>query len=377
MLNARTFRRRVLSLLSLTLATASFTQAHAAKTDAWPVFRGNANGTGVASGTISEQVELVWKKTIDGGSFDATAVIADGVIYLGDFDGNFYALDLANGDEIWTKKFETMFFSAAAVEGERIFVGDMDGRVMCLSAKDGEVLWTFETGGEINSAPGLFKDSILVGSQDGKLYRLRQEDGEEVWQYAADDMIQCSVTVAEEKVFLAGCDRVLHIVDCNTGEAASQTPIEAETRSTPAVDGDWAYFGTSRESVVGVNWKEGEVAWSFVPKRRFRFESSPALANGKVVIGGGDKLVHALDAKTGDELWSFPTRGRIDGSPVIVGERVVIGGGDGNIYALNLTDGSEVWSYAAGGTFTASPAVADGKLVIASTDGVVYCFGEK
>jgi outer membrane protein assembly factor BamB len=87
-------------------------------------------------------------------------------------------------------------------------------------------------------------------------------------------------------------------------------------------------------------------------------------------------MVHALDAKSGSENWTFATKSGIDSSPVIVGERVFIGAGDGRLYGLNLTNGEKVFEYeAGGGGFSASPAVAEGRLVIGNNDGELFCFG--
>lgn len=110
-------------------------------------------------------------------------------------------------------------------------------------------------------------------------------------------------------------------------------------------------------------------------KRKSPYQSSPAVAGGVVVIGGRDRMVHALNAENGDELWTLPTRHSIDSSPVIVGDRAFVGAGDGRVYGLNLASGEKVWEYEAGGDFVGSPAVAAGRLVIANGNGDVLCFG--
>jgi outer membrane protein assembly factor BamB len=127
------------------------------------------------------------------------------------------------------------------------------------------------------------------------------------------------------------------------------------------------------------------VVWRYeVPDRKFEFWSSPAMgrvpgaAGAKpvdvAIIGGRDKLVHAIRLDDGQALWTFPTRAKVDASPVIARERVIAASFDGHLYLLDLKSGKEVWKFAAGGPFVASPAVADGRLVIGTDDGAVYCF---
>ena len=67
----------------------------------------------------------------------------------------------------------------------------------------------------------------------------------------------------------------------------------------------------------------------------------PSAADGNVVLGGRDKMVHALEAKTGKPLWTFTTRARVDSSPAIAGGRVFVGSNDGGVYGLDLASGKK------------------------------------
>ena len=94
--------------------------------------------------------------------------------------------------------------------------------------------------------------------------------------------------------------------------------------------------------------------------RKFPFYASAAVHDGLVVIGGRDKMVHALDAETGKERWTYAAGSRIDSSPVIAGDRVFLATTGGEVLALDLATGERVWSFESGSSFTASPAVAQG-----------------
>jgi outer membrane protein assembly factor BamB len=137
-----------------------------------------------------------------------------------------------------------------------------------------------------------------------------------------------------------------------------------------------AYFGNFSNEVVALNLSLRRVAWRYRdPKRQFPFYSSASVANGKVVLGGRDKVVHCINAATGKQLWSFTTRSRVESSPVIAGDRVYIGSNDSRFYVLNLNTGEKIWEFEGGGAFAASPAIAGGRIVIGSEDGKLYCFG--
>ena len=190
--------------------------------------------------------------------------------------------------------------------------------------------------------------------------RLNAKTGEQVWKYSIDNMIQCSPTIVEDRVFLAGCDSILHIINVATASTA-QVDIQDPTGVTPAAVGDMIYFATQGARVFCVNWREAKVSWVYEhAKKKSPYQSSPAVVHGVLIIGGRDRMIHGLKTDTGDELWTFPTRRNVDGSPVIAKDRAYVGASDGRIYGLNLVSGEKVWEYEAGGDFVGSPAIAEG-----------------
>jgi outer membrane protein assembly factor BamB len=346
--------------------------------DRWPLGRGSPIATGVAASGLPDNPQLLWKFAAPEGAYESTPIIADGVVYIGCLNGFLYALGLADGREKWKYKTELGFYAAPALRDGLLYIGDAEGRFYCLDAASGEPKWTFAAQAEIDSGANFHGDRILFGSQDSHLYCLEADSGELVWKFAIEDQIRCFPTVVGDRSFVAGCDSKFHIIDLRTGKEVAQVDIEAPTGAAPAVAGDLVYFGTEGESVFCINWRQAKVVWKYHdPKRRMPFRSSAALAEGLVLIGGRDKLLHALDARSGSERWAFATRSRVDSSPVVVGRRVFFGSADGSVYALAIDSGKKVWQYEAGGGFSGSPAVAAGRLVIASEDGVVYCFGQK
>ena len=237
----------------------------------WPVFRDNAQATGVSQTTLPESPELLWKYKIEKGSFDATPVIADGKVYIGDLDGTVYAIDLQTGAEKWKFKNPTPqvgFNTAAAVRDGLVYLGDQDGTFFCLDARSGEQKWTVKAEAEINSAANFYQDKVLFGSQDATLYCLDAKSGKQLWTHGIGNQIRCSPTVIENRCFLAGCDGKLHVIDLSNGEEAGSVEIESPTGSTPAASGELVYFGTEGAVFFCINWKELKEEWRWHDERR-------------------------------------------------------------------------------------------------------------
>jgi outer membrane protein assembly factor BamB/beta-lactamase regulating signal transducer with metallopeptidase domain len=366
----------------------------------WPLFRRGADARGMASGELLEKPELLWKKVLgvvggaggdgaggDGAdrgdiaerdSFNATAAIAGGMVYLGGREGTLYALDLATGDERWRFKNANGFSAPASVRGGLLYLGDLDGKLLCLNSATGALKWTFAAEGPIENGANIYRDSVIFGSQDASLYCLDAATGRLIWKLVTDDQIRSFPTIAGDRIFVAGCDGKLHVVDAATGKPLAAVPLDGPTGCTPAVRGDRVFVGTEEGKFLGIDWRHAKRAWTYQhPDRKAGYRSSPALTDDVVVVASRGKYVAGLHPATGEQLWTLNTATAIDGSPVIAAGRAYFGSSRGRLHALDIKTGKQVWEYVAGGGFQASPAVAGGRLVIASEDGVVYCFGAK
>ena len=171
--------------------------------------------------------------------------------------------------------------------------------------------------------------------------------------------------------FVAGCDSIFRAIRVADGTQAYQIDSGAYTGASPVLAGDRAYFGTFNYEVLALDLKRRTIAWRYAdPDAQFPYYSSAALDGTRVIVGGRDKVVHAIDSATGKRAWAFATRARVDSSPVVAGGRVYIGSNDGRLYALDAASGRKVWEFEIGAAITASPSIAAGRLVIGAEDGV-------
>jgi outer membrane protein assembly factor BamB len=341
----------------------------------WPLFRGNALQTGVADAKLPDELDILWTfKAKD--SIEAAAAIADGVVYVGSLDEHLYALDLKSGEKKWDYKAGPIA-APPSVRGKLVYVGDSDGVFHCVDL-EGKKKWTYETGGEIRSGANFAGDSILFGSSDEHLYCLK-EDGGLAWKFeVAGGPVLGTPVVVDGRTFAAGCDSTLHVLNVADGKEQDTLDLGGQVAASAAVVGDRFYVGTMTNQVLGIDWKKPALAWKFEPEDRAQpFYSSCAVTDKFVIVGSRDRLVHALNRKTGNEEWNFPTGGNVDSSPVVVGNRVYFGSADGKLYVLDAAKGTLLQKIDLRGAILASPAVADGRLVIGTEKNVVYCLGAK
>jgi len=99
--------------------------------------------------------------------------------------------------------------------------------------------------------------------------------------------------------------------------------------------------------------------------------SSPVIANGRVYVALPSGL-DALNAATGQVVWSNALNGSFYSSPAFAGSSIYVASNAGGVYAVN-TLGTKLWGVLTTVDFVyASPVVANGVVYIGSSTGTVY-----
>ncbi len=348
----------------------------------WPQFRGDSQLSGQSDEQLPDNLKLVWSFQT-GDDIKSSPVLDYGRLYIGSTDGKLYALDAAGGDSLWVFDTGDDVEAPPMLLDSTVFIGSLSGEFFAIDAISGEQKWSYKTDDEIyGSASWIFapdkKDKwIIVCSYDFNIYCFDAETGVKQWNYETDNYINGAPATDGKVVVFGGCDELLHIVSVDNGEKVGEVDAGSYIAGSAALVDDRAYLGHYGESLLCFDVEKKEIAWEYNNDgATSAFFSSPAVSKDKVVIGCRDKLVHCVNRKTGEKIWTFQTRNDVDSSPVIAGDKVVVGSNDGRLYVLNLEDGQLVWSYEIGADILGSPAVTGGFIFVGAEDGRVYAFGE-
>lgn len=356
----------------------------------WRGFRSDPALNGVAAKTsIPVEPKLLWEvETGDG--MASTPVIVGEHVYVGLVSGDLLCLTLSGGKEVW--KYQSLpnakpnelppaFMAPIAATEQLIFAGDQEGTMHAIDRQTGKQVWIYADGGEFVGGPNLYKDRVIFGSHKGKLTCVDQATGKTVhWIYDTEGPINGTPTIAGQYTFSTNCQApFLKVVDIETGLEAKSIPLEGRLIASAAFRDGALYFGSEIGAVYALDWEKGERTWTYAnPDREQQIDSSPAVTDDLVVIGHGDKNLHAIDRKTGKGLWLVPTRAKIDCSPVVAGDNVIFGSNDKQLYLVQLSDGKVLWKHNTGQAIRGSAAVSGDRFVIGTdnTGGKVMCFGK-
>lgn len=145
-----------------------------------------------------------------------------------------------------------------------------------------------------------------------------------------------------------------------------------EIDTTPVVAYGRVFVGT-RNAVFALEAETGRQIWRNPSVRTLL--STPAVYDGKLIVGGTDGKLHAIDAATGDLAWSIVLEtGKLStgiaSSPAIHEGRAYVGvfnedpGGPGAVVAVNLNNWTVAWRHETASVHMSQAAIADGILYV-------------
>jgi outer membrane protein assembly factor BamB len=317
--------------------------------------------------------------------------VANGRVYFGAGSTypRTYAADAITGELIWnttTGAGGSYSHSSVAVANGRVYVANYNRDVYALNETTGAIIWQFSLEGyTFNTSPAVANGIVYLGSEgyasgSSYVWALNATTGHIVWAYLTGPIYYSSPAVV---------DGVVYIGDISSGysnvyalNASTGTKIWNFTRaggafySSPAVAGGRLYIGSMDSNVYALNTTTGVKVWNHTTGNGIR--SSPAVVGGVVYIGSQDKNIYALNASTGAKIWNYTATSLVHVSaPAVADGKVFIGSNDGNFFALNATTGAKIWRYKTLGMGYTQPAVAYGNVYTGGGPMGLIAFGGK
>lgn len=251
-----------------------------------------------------------------------------------------------------------------------IYIGSYDNNLYALNGATGEFLWKYPTEGGIVSRPVVYENNVYFGSEDKRLHAITARFGRLNWMYYTDGPIRSSPHIAEGHVIIGSDDAHLHAINTISGRRAWRADLGAPVRSTPLVHTDLIYVGTESGDFYCMDFRS-TIKWRFKAKRAIT--SSPIIAQGVVYFGSVDSTLYALDARTGWVIWRFRLNKPTITTPFISGDYIFIGSIDGTIQCIDMRLAKDTWTFNTENQVTGSPIIYKDSLYCGSVDGYLYC----
>jgi alcohol dehydrogenase (cytochrome c) len=151
-----------------------------------------------------KNLELQWvlqSRSLE--KYEATSIVADGVLYTVQAPNDIVALDAASGRIYWTYSYTPgkdarpccgRVNRGVAILGDTLFMGTIDAHLVAIDARNGKPIWNTEvakdaSGYALTHAPLVVKDKVIVGTAGGEfgirgfIAAYDAKTGKEVWRF--------------------------------------------------------------------------------------------------------------------------------------------------------------------------------------------------
>lgn len=300
-----------------------------------------------AVNTQFPNVKVVWSLQ-DSSDIGAGIVCQKNACIYTNANGYVTALNQANGQVLWRFQAKGKIFSTPAIQDNKVVFASTDSTIYCVNFKTGKPIWQVKTAKAIVASPIIEKNKLYIGSSEGKFWALNLKTGAQIWEFK---------------------------------------DVEGFVETTPAIDAAHIYFGSWGTYFYALDKKTGKLAWKWHNGSASRLYSPaacfPRVANGRVFIVAPDRIVTALDAKTGKQIWrSTANKGR---------ESIALSADQSLIYVKSMWDTLSAistqtpdfqvkWSIPCGYVYDISPSPSvekDGMLFLPTDKGEIYAIDTK
>lgn len=343
-----------------------------------------------------------------GGAIHAPAALHNGVAYVGNTGGVFYALKIADGAITWRFNAGRPIFGEALATEEAVYFVCENGFLFKLDRLTGREQWRYDLGDaratrilphpntpefdwDYAAPKPVLADGVLfVGAGDGGFHAVKAANGKRLWRFATKDRVRNRAAIDGANVIVGGWDGFVRALERKSGREVWKKYTHISVTSAPLVAGERIYIGNRGGLLAPLDHTNGTPIW------RLLFwgsavESDPVLADDVLYIGSSDlRRVSAIDPRDGRLLWRTDVFGMPWGRVAISGDRVYAAAAGsvageirhlGSLCALERATGKVMWRWPAPDCinslmngFIAGPAIAGRDLIIGGVDGALYCF---
>ena len=189
---------------------------------------------------FNEKSKLIWKKNhylktekklkpiLQFANNDKVLIVADNI-------AKYYAVNIENGNLLWSKRNLAPFNSQIKIHQNKIFIIDVSNTLRCFSLENGEELWNIKT------------ENSLIRSQK-----------------------KLSMVIVNDKLYFKNSIGDISAVDINEGELLWQLPTQTSSiyeaafslqTSDLVTDGNTLFFSNNKNQFFSIDLKTGSFNW--------------------------------------------------------------------------------------------------------------------
>tara|TARA_B100001057_G_scaffold302081_1_gene302289 strand:+ start:4256 stop:5560 length:1305 start_codon:yes stop_codon:yes gene_type:complete len=272
---------------------------------------------------FNNKSKLIWKKNYYSKSEKKLNPILqfanDGkILVVADNIAKYFALNLDNGDILWSKNNLAPFNSQIKIYQNKFFIIDFSNTLRCFSLKDGEELWNIKTENSLIRSQKklsmiIVNDLLYFNNSIGDISAVDINEGELLWQlptqssliYESAFSLETSDLITDgETLFFSNNKNQFFSIDLSTGSFNWENKVNSSLR--PSLVGNYIFTVSLEgyliliEKNIGNIIRVTDVFKNFKKKKRKKIKPTGFIigkSNIYLTTDNGRLLV--IDAKTG------------------------------------------------------------------------------
>lgn len=211
-------------------------------------------------------------------------------------------------------------------------------------------VWSVQEKSDMGSGMYLAHDKLIYTNTAGEIKAVNSDNGNLVWIYKTDGKIYSTPTVYNNTVWCASSDSYLYGLDVESGKKQFQWENDKAVVSSPACADDKVMLSGGDGKCRAWDMNTGKLIWTFDSVKNF-VVTRPQIHNEVLFFGSWGNQFYALDINTGKSRWIWDN-GQTNRMfspaqvvPVITHGRVYLASPDRYMTVLDEMSGSVIWRY--------------------------------
>ena len=299
--------------------------------------------------------KLIWKKNFYSKQEKKSNILLNithenDILIITDNLSKYYAVDLKNGELLWSKTNLTPFNSQIKIYKDKFYIVDYENILHCFSIKNGNRIWSYQT------------DNFFVKSKK-----------------------TLSIVIDNEKVIFTNSIGDITALDANKGFLLWQTPtqnslIYADSASLITSDivleKDSIFFSNNRNEFYSVNKNNGFLNW----KQKINSNIRPVITDDIIFTVSNEGFLYFIDSlrgniiKSNNLLINFKAKQRQFIKPIGIAlgsDNIFLSLNNGMLIVASIQTGEIINTFKLDGNQISKPFIFDNKLYIIKDNSII------
>jgi outer membrane protein assembly factor BamB len=227
--------------------------------------------------------------------------------------------------------------------------------------------WSAPVGEAVEGDLTLGSRAVFLVTRGGVVRAIDRASGRDVWTAPGAGP---RVLAAEgDRLIARGIDGALASLDPGSGAERWAVATGVKGDLAPALAGDVVYV--AGEGLVAVDAASGQTLWTAAESATI--SARPVLHGACLLLGEADGTLRCRDPRSGASRWTLATRSALVAPPTADAEgRLFLGTTDRRILSVDPHKGKLRWQWKVGADIQSSPTIAGRLVLAASFDAVLY-----